>query len=1048
MSRLSVRSALQAVAFLACASISLVCSPARAPETQKQADVAWVELSHRASSTPKGLVFPPDDPDAWRPRQGLDPKASAAELTVVEPKLDADGKFTLDGQTLRVVFSDAVAPHLDWRVLTVPPKDALVITPAVPGKLAWGDNRTLEFRAAKPFDPDATFEVRVNESATSGAKTWKGGWHASFTAVPRIDVAGKVINYVPKQGSPRVIAVHPMDGQVVGTTPELAVVFDQAIDLDRARPLVHLASAEKDIGFGLRHPAGPSFQGVALDPRLVVLVRPFAALASKQGLTLSAKDGAENPGPVQEHSYTVASPLEMTDVRCEEYGASRDGCVVRGDHVETRGQEVNIVFNNPIGNNDKELASHVSVTPWVRNLRVRHEYWDGARVSISGELHPSTHYQVSIAGLVDAYGGRLRDPVSLSVDTDPLPASLSMPEGAVLLDAKTTRTVPLTTRNVEEVEVSAWEVPEDDTSAFHRAVAAARMHQTPSSEPKRIKVSIAARRDELVKTDVDLSSQLAVGRLYVVSARFSKVAFYAPESAYDTGSEAAHAPVALVTVSSGHTLAVHARAMPKATLVHVARLGTGDPVSGAKVTMGPFMAETDAEGVVVLRGDRDPDSVVSVVAGDDHAMLALAEGGIGAKELFPEVSVDAETAVPNMRGVVFSDRGVYRPGSTVMVKGNVREPEGDKLVAVQKTRVRVRLVDPSGGDVFSEPLTTSEEGSVDTKVVLDAGAKIGRYRLRLEDDAKAEPALAESIVQVADFEPPRFKVDIVPRNASATAADDKRLEATISAKYLFGAAMDHAFVTWTLHRKTAEFPHGPLTDAGLLFRKRRWWYEDGDASANWTRTGEGSLAADGTLKVDAALPLDEAEGPQDFTLEADVADSSYRHVAGRVSMTKNPLARYAGLLVKDSWVKVGGTVPVELGVIDTEGKSVKGVPVTARLVRVDWTFTSHRGASGALETRWVERTQDVAACSATSDERPVACSLKVPTSGDYQIRAEVFGKPGGIASIWAWREGSRSGPSSPRRGARSRCVPTKGSTNPARARTSSSAIPTPRRRRS
>src|SRR5580658_1175116 len=100
MSRLSVRSALQAVAFLACASISLVCSPARAPETQKQADVAWVELSHRASSTPKGLVFPPDDPDAWRPRQGLDPKASAAELTVVEPKLDADGKFTLDGQTL------------------------------------------------------------------------------------------------------------------------------------------------------------------------------------------------------------------------------------------------------------------------------------------------------------------------------------------------------------------------------------------------------------------------------------------------------------------------------------------------------------------------------------------------------------------------------------------------------------------------------------------------------------------------------------------------------------------------------------------------------------------------------------------------------------------------------------------------------------------------------------------------------------------------------------------------------------------------------------
>jgi alpha-2-macroglobulin len=1005
MSRLSVRSAVQAVAFLACASLSLVCSPTRAPQTQNQAEAVSAELLHRPSPKPGSLVFPPDDPDAWSARRGLDGSASTAELKIVEPTLDADGKFTLDGQVLRVVFSEAVAPHASWRILSVPAKDALVVTPAVPGKLAWADERTLEFRASKPFDPNATFEVRVNDSATSGSKKLASGWQASFHAVPRIDVAGKVINYLPKPGSPRVIAVHPMTGETVGRSPELGVVFDQPIDLARAKALIELTSDGKNLGFGLRHPAGPSYQGVSLDARLVVLVKPFAALAAKEGLTISAKDGAENPGPPQERSFTVASPLVMTDVRCEQYGAARDGCDVNGDHLRTRGQQVNVVFNNPIGMSDKDLLSHVSVTPWVRNLRVTHEFWDQTRVTISGDLRPSTTYRVAMTGLVDAYGGRLGDPVRLAVDTTPLPASLSMPEGAILLDTKDARTVPLTTRNVEEVEVAAWEVPEGDTGAFHRAVASARLHQTPAGEPTRIAVPIAVRRDTLVKTDLDLSSKLTPGRLYVVSARSSKVSFYAPDSSYDTGAEASHPPVALVTVSAGHTLAVHARAMPGATLIHVARLGSGEPVPGAKVSMGSFVADTDATGVALLRGERDLDAVVSVQAGDDRAMLALAEGGIGAKELFPDVSVDAEAPLPALRAVVLSDRGVYRPGSTVMVKGNVRTPDGDKLLAVSNARVRVKLVDPSGGVVFSDVLTTSEEGSVDTKIAVDSGAKIGRYRLELEEENKSEPALAESIVQVADFEPPRFKVDVEPEKGKGEDADAKRLKATISAKYLFGAAMDHAFVTWTLHRKTTDFPHGPLTDAGLLFRRRRFWYDDGDGSASSTRSGEGVLAADGTLKVDAALALDESEGPQDFTLEADVADSSYRHVAGRVSVTKNPLSHYAGLQVDESWVGVGASVPVKLGVIDTDGKSVQGVPVTARLVRVDWTFTSHRGASGALETRWVERSTDVGGCSATSEERPVVCSLKIPTSGDYQIRAEAFGKPGGVTSLWAWSEG-------------------------------------------
>src|SRR5277367_4800753 len=135
MARHRVRSAFAAVAFVFCASFSLVCSSVPPPQTQKQAEGARVEPLHRTASAPKSVVFPPDDPDAWSARRELEGVEAPSDLHVVEPSLDAEGQFTLEGQALRVVFSDVVAPRVKGRFLTAPPKNALVVTPSMPGSL-------------------------------------------------------------------------------------------------------------------------------------------------------------------------------------------------------------------------------------------------------------------------------------------------------------------------------------------------------------------------------------------------------------------------------------------------------------------------------------------------------------------------------------------------------------------------------------------------------------------------------------------------------------------------------------------------------------------------------------------------------------------------------------------------------------------------------------------------------------------------------------------------------------------------------------------------
>ena len=149
-------------------------------------------------------------------------------------------------------------------------------------------------------------------------------------------------------------------------------------------------------------------------------------------------------------------------------------CDVTGDHVRTSSKEVDVVFNNPIGASDKELLSHVTVSPWVKNLRVRHEYWDGSRLSITGELLPfdALHLRHRRAS-PDAYGGSLAKPVTLAVDTTPLPVSLSMPEGSLLLDSgsEPDRAGDDAQRE-EDRAVDLGDPRGDDLAAFRHAVGA------------------------------------------------------------------------------------------------------------------------------------------------------------------------------------------------------------------------------------------------------------------------------------------------------------------------------------------------------------------------------------------------------------------------------------------------------------------------------------------------------------------------------------------------------------------------------------------------
>ncbi|MDC0718709.1 alpha-2-macroglobulin family protein [Nannocystis bainbridge] len=956
------------------------------------------------AQTGAALVFPPPLTDRHaRPELdiGGEDVGSDQPLTVSWPTVE-DGKFEVEGQVVRLRFNRSV--KLPAKIVKDKPVAAaagtLTIDPPVAGKAAWTQGRSLEFRAAKPFDPAVTYTITVQ-----GLTTEDGGamepWKAGFVAEPRIDVAGKTITYLPTPGEYGAVNVYPQWGGRVRNDASFFVVFDQPVNLKKVEGLVELAyeNGEK-IAVTLAHLKSSRFEGYTVNPRQIVEVKPAARMNEESAVVFKARG---HKGDDFEKRYEVAGPLELTRASCG-YAWDRSVCEWDSPRLRTDGREVALEFTNRLDVAQADLKNQVRVTPAVDNLSVWvNDTWESnGRVVVSGNFLPSRTYRLALPGLKDIYGNTV-PPTAITLDTTPLAASVSMPEGVLILDGAASRAFTVTSRNVARGEITAWEVA-DDAAALNQAREQLERRTPPEGAPTTtIAFEPAADPDKFVTTQVDLLAKLSAGKNYVLAVNLVAPAEGAQPVQYPAWMSASRQPLALVTPGDDQALAVHTHVLPEVTLVHVARLATGEPVSGASFALnGDKVAgrTTDANGFAVLPIGLDRAGSTAVrVEGGAAALTVQLKNPSRENRLFPHFSAESAPQLGDRRGMVITDRGIYRPGAVVHLKASLRQRIGEDIAPLAGKPVVVKVIGPTEEDLATFPLVTDDMGSVAADYNVPAEARLGRHIIAVYE-ANSDRRLDETVVQVAEFEPPRFTVDVDAREAKGV------LAATVVGKYLFGAAMDKAQVEWTVTRESAALPSGTLVDAGLVFSEREHaWWEEENGDEDWSRAGSGELGPDGTLKVSQKLDLAGTVGPQRFTLEADVADTSYRHIAGRGAVVVHPANRYAGLKVEQPWSDVGAPVHIQLGVVDPEGKSVEGVPVTARMHRVDWTYSKKPMKGGGYDYQWQRTLKEVGHCTATSTSVPATCDLVPPASGSYEVRAEVDGRPGGMTDLWAWGHG-------------------------------------------
>lgn len=927
------------------------------------------------------LVFPPSDA-AWLDREPISAphhakKDQSEPIRLETPALDDEDYFEIEGRYVHLRFSeDVVDPTTRAKA------PALKITPPVRGKTVWTWGNEVAFHAEKPFDPETTYTISLPELTAPSGKKLEGGLTAKFKATPIVEIAGKIIHYLPKPGHARVVAVLPGDDAQIGRGQEIAVLYDQPVDLGLAAKLVSFADDKgAPIAATIRHPNADVFDGVSVDRRIVVLAKP-APRPTGSVIELTARPQQKEDAEPIVHTMTVARPPAFEEIVCAS-GCTVEGKTARGGAA----MRVAVRFNNSLGIRWSEGAKYVRFTPPARNLYVD---VNGSELELSGSLEPSTTYFVHVEGLRDSYGA-IVPPVDVQLVTDPLPVSMTIGERVMLLDEATTKSFTVTTRNVEKGELAFWPIEKGDARAFAQALSSG----PPSTAPITIPFTPAQRRDTLVDTAVDLSTRLEPDRAYVAQVRSLATVANAPAP----GTQAEE--VAVIHTGGPRAMGAHVHEIGSKAVVQVFRLGTGEPVAGAVATIGAASATTDASGTaLVARTAADDTKVVRIVDGPTELMVPLEDKtAVESKALFPAFSsTTGEERPRDAVGALVVDRGVYRPGSKMFVKGIVRKREGEKLRALPGGKVRLRVIDPADSEHENVPLVTDERGAVTSEIVFDPRGHTGRYQIRLELDDGKHSLLASEEVRVAAFDAPRFKVDV-----EAAKAEKDRIAAKISAKYLFGEAMKGAPVSWILRKRSLPVKGGVFEAAGLSFERDTPWWDAEESRRDELRpiTGETTLGADGTTTLQVA-PGPLPNGPVEITLEADVTDASYRHVAGHLRIVKDPVERHAGLKLSHSFGDRTKPLEVRLGVVDRDGAPISGVRVGARLDRIGWTRSAEKAESGAIVERWHETLVPSGSCETTSAAEPVSCTLTVPSAGSYRVTARAFGRDHASAWFYAW----------------------------------------------
>ncbi len=946
---------------------------------------------------------------------------AADKLTILKAGPVGEIANLAEANEIRVVFSEPMI------VLGKIPKGLTVpwfhVAPAIKGTFRWSGTTTLIFtpdpKTPLPFATQYDVTIDADAKAVSGHTLGKP---YAFSFITPTILLKETTFYTNKDGSV-VIGLRfnqPVDAQTVVDHLQLKTASHELQIPDIPNP-ERLSPAEIQ-AFEAKKTAAEkavSSDGVTIlsfvttewdEKELGKPSKDLVVLQTKPGIPLGTNmkvyldsELARGPqsvrtGRTQEFTIKLPPPLFVTKISCTSE-CNPDAAV----YVE---------FNT--GVQSEELAKALKVTDItdpahpavVQPKTTDRDYnvdWEVHHLDEFGYfLQPARKYEVRIAPTVPTTKGEqtLGYTWTAVIDNWHRMAFTSFGDGNGVWESTGGSTLPFYSRNF--VNVTDWIQPisVDQLVPTLQALEKAN-YQTPPPVPSR-KRSLRPVPDKTTSYGLDVAAALKNGKglAWVAVQNGEPIA----ESKTEQGATT-HATLVQVT-----NLGINVKDSPQDTLIFVTRLDDGAPVAGANVEIRTmdnkvfWSGKTDATGLAVAphtdlrrgpvtqvgRGDGEYGEndwqlisalkFVAIAEKDGDTAYCASNWNEGIQPYDFETFFNLREAEPILRGTIFTDRGVYKPGEEIHAKVILRAdtPTGIELLPAG-TKVSIVTTDSRSQQVDSREVTLGEWSSGEWTWTVPSDGSLGGYFISAK--VEKQRLSIQGNFLVAAYRRPEFRVDVTLNGP--TSITGAKLNGKIVGRYLFGAPMSKLPVHWTYTRER-------LTSVPPAIEDRYGDHYDflqyDRVEQETVSSKDAKLDAGGELKLTLDTPV-AAGAPYSYTLEGEVTDVSRQKIAGRTSFRVDPAPWYIGVKTPPYFADAAAGVDTDVIAAALDGALVPNVTVTLDLTEIQW--NSVRRAEGNGFYTWDTEKKEVPAGSftVTTGAQPAPLHIPLAKGGEYRLIA-------------------------------------------------------------
>jgi len=638
-------------------------------------------------------------------------------------------------------------------------------------------------------------------------------------------------------------------------------------------------------------------------------------------------------------------------------------------------------FTNPVDYG--ELINNIKFDPPLEVPEYYVQFGAAYSLDFYLPLLAQTEYKVKISkGIKDLFGNTLEKDIETSFKTTDYSPSIFIEGGYGAVESNSPRTFPVSFMNIDKVKLQMGIFSKEDIIPF--------LTRDYYSEyiPENKDYLVV---DRLWEPDLPKNSSYWLPVKLDEALKGKKTGFVyldiiPKEPWLDESSE---------TFLQVTNLGITGKFSQDNNYIYVHTLDTAEPVPGADIELRDagnkvlWTGKTDEEGKVETPGWgklglKLDENRLWVFASQGEDICVAASSGLCSIPLYAFGIYSYQPYEREFNAFLFTEKGVYRGGETVHIKGTFREKIGGKWEISSEKVLNFRIYDSRDNQVYKKNVNLSGYGSFNCDFTLPEDSYTGRYTLDLRGEIDGEDySFCYDDFLVEDYKAAQFEVTVKSDKDYYALGDT--FTGNVFGWYLFGSPMKGDTVNWYTNLEPSWYspPGYEEFDFGKDYFE---WYDDRDSI--YLGSGQGVLGDNGKFPLSFEIVDEKNRAPYVLTVQGEVQSVSRQSISGYKEIMIHPGEFYTGIKPGSRFITSGEAEKFQIITVTPDGKILEGQDIKVDILNRYWNSVRKEGMNGKTEWTTEEVDEVVKTFDVKSVKEPASLEFFPEKSGLYIIRAQ------------------------------------------------------------